>query len=161
MNRLTCYHTANGIVCLSCWLFQYRRQEKKWSKMHKTRTKIRISFIHLYIRELYNVQCVFFFRGYTWSNINSNANCNRHSHCLALTKKNQHNHHHHTQWFQVFILVLRCFIHLLALAHWELFICSSKNWFETIYREYRDDKAFKRRWTKKNTFFKPVRTLSL
>lgn len=57
LNRLTCYHTANGIVCLSCWLFQYRRQEKKNESTQNAKYK-NPHFFHPFIWRV--VECKFF-----------------------------------------------------------------------------------------------------
>lgn len=89
---------ANGIVCLSCWLYSSilkRRKEEEFendAKNWKRKRKTPHSFYPL------DESRVFFScAAVIYSNFNSNANCNRHLYSIALplTNENQHNHHHH------------------------------------------------------------------
>lgn len=65
---------------------------------------------------------------------------------IALTKKNQHNHHHH-QLFQVPLVIFFLLFFVFAAFIYSQRSCSFvfRTWFETICREYRDDKAFDRK----------------
>lgn len=99
LNRLTCYHTANGKVCLSCWLFQYRMES--WREKNGRKTERKSAFLSSIMWE-WNI---FFFalslRWYKVILIPMQIAIDIH---IALTKKNQHNHHHH-QLFQVPLVI--------------------------------------------------------